>query len=133
MLAKALEGALAKQVTEQGKVVGELAYLAPERLGAEEERIDCRSDIYSLGATVYALLTGRPPFEGRSLPEMLMKVRDEAPEKPKKYQLSISDMFEGAILRMLEKRPEDRFQTPQALIMDLERIAKFQGLTIDPA
>ncbi len=128
MLAKALEGSQAQQITKAGDLVGDVSYMSPERLMGQDDQIDCRSDIYSLGATVYALLTGRPPFEARSLPELVMKVRNEEPEKPKKYQLSIADMFEGVVLRMLSKRPEDRFQTPTALVQDLERVGKFQGL-----
>lgn len=128
MLAKALEGAKAQQITKAGELVGDVSYMSPERLMGQDELVDCRADIYSLGATVYALLTGRPPFEARSLPELVMKVRNEDPEKPKKYQLSIADMFEGVVLRMLSKRPEDRFQTPTALVQDLERVGKFQGL-----
>ena len=130
MLAKALEGSQAQQITKAGELVGDVSYMSPERLLGQEQLIDCRSDIYSLGATVYALLTGRPPFEARSLPELVMKVRSDEAEKPKKYQLSIADLFEGVVLRMLSKRPEDRYQTPTALVHDLERVGKFQGLQI---
>ena len=130
MLAKSLELNPAEQITRPGQLIGEIAYLAPERTGGEQE-IDCRSDIYGLGATVYALLTGRPTFEANSLPELIRKIREEEPEKPKTYQLSIADMFEGVVMRMLSKRPEDRFQSPDALLQDLERIGKFQGITIE--
>ena len=81
-------------------------------------------------ATVYALLTGRPPVEGGNLPELIMKIRDEEPQRPKEFQLSIDDMFEGIVLRMLAKRPEDRFQEPADLVTELERIAMFQNLEV---
>ena len=129
MLAKAMEGALAEQVTRPGELVGDLAYMSPERTRGAIG-VDCRSDIYSLGATVYALLAGRPPHEGGSIPEMLHKIREEEPVKPKKYQLAIADQFEGAVLRMLAKRPEDRHQTPNELLADLERVAKYQGVAL---
>ncbi len=127
MLAKALEGTKVEQITQPGQLIGPIPFMPPERtLGSSD--VDCRADIYSLGATVYALLTGRPPVEGGNLPELIMKIRDEEPQRPKDFQLSIDDMFEGVVLRMLAKRPEDRYQEPSDLVTELERIAKFQNL-----
>jgi serine/threonine-protein kinase len=129
MLAKAMSGTLARQVTRPGQLVGDVLYMSPERTRSEAE-VDGRSDIYSLGATVYAVLTGRPPFEGSSLPEIVTRIRQAQPEKPKKYQLSVPDLFEGVVLRMLAKRPEDRFQTPTDLLKDLERVGRYQGMSL---
>jgi serine/threonine protein kinase len=129
MLAKALEGVMAKQVTRPGELVGNLAYMSPERT-RDDMGIDTRSDIYGLGATVYALLTGRPPFEGTSLVDTISKIRTAEPVKPKKFQLSIPDLFQDIVLKMIAKRPEDRYQTPSELIHDLERVAKFNGITL---
>ena len=130
MLAKALEGTLAEQITRPGELIGDIAYMSPERTRGSTAQVDCRSDIYSLGATVYALLTGRPPFDAGSLPETIMKIRQAEPVKPKRYQLSIPDLLEGTVLKMLAKRPDDRFQNAKALLVELERVAKFQGMTI---
>lgn len=129
MLAKALEGTLAQQITRPGELLGEVRYMAPERTRGTAD-IDGRSDIYGLGATVYGLLTGRPPLEGTSLPDTIMKIRQAEPEKPRKYQLAIPEAFEGTVLRMLAKRPEDRHQTAADLLEDLERVAKFQGVVV---
>ena len=129
MLAKATEGMLAKQVTRPGELIGALAYMSPERTRGDVAA-DTRSDIYGLGATVYALLTGRPPIEGSSLPETIAKIRTAEPTRPKKYQLSIPDLFEGAVMTMLAKRPEDRFQTPTEVLRDLARVAKYSGMTM---
>jgi serine/threonine protein kinase len=129
MFAKALEGTMAQQVTRPGELVGDIFYMSPERTRGGAD-VDARSDIYSLGATVYALLTGRPPHEGNSLPEIVTKIRSVDPVKPKKYQLSIPDLFEGTVLQMLSKRPEERFQSARDLVVQLERVAKFQGMTI---
>lgn len=128
MWAKALEGAQSADVTAAGQVVGDLAYLPLERLTGDKSQIDCRCDIYGLGATVYALLTGRSPFESNSLPELIVKIRSEEPPKPKSFQLSIADLFEGVVLKMLAKRPEDRYETPSAVVKDLERVGKFNGI-----
>ncbi len=129
MLAKAMEGSLAQQITQPGELLGDVRYMSPERTRPSGE-VDGRSDIYSLGATVYALLTGRPPFEGETLVDVITRIRQAEPAKPKKYQLAIPDLFEGTVLRMLAKRPEDRFQTAGNLLADLERVAKFQGLSV---
>jgi serine/threonine protein kinase len=129
MLAKAMEGSMAQQITRPGEIVGDINYMSPERTRGTAD-IDERSDIFSLGALVYALLTGRPPFEGGTLVETITKIRTAEPAKPKKFQLSIPDQFEGTVLRMLAKRPEDRHQKPGDLLVELERVAKFQGMTI---
>jgi serine/threonine protein kinase len=129
LLAKALEGTLAEQITRPGELVGDVCYMSPERTRGSAE-VDGRSDIYSLGATVYALLTGRPPCEGGSLLETITKIRQADPVPPKKFQLSIPDLFAGTVMRMLAKRPDDRFQKPADLLVDLERVAKYQGVTV---
>jgi serine/threonine-protein kinase len=129
LLAKATEGILAEPITSPGELLGEVAYMSPERTRSNSD-VDSRSDIYSLGATIYALLTGRPPCEGGSLVETLTKIRQTEPVKPKKFQLSIPDLFEGTVMKMLAKRPEERFQTPAELLTDLERVARYQGVTV---
>jgi hypothetical protein len=106
-----------------------LLYAAPEQT-REESEIDYRSDIFNLGALCYSLVTGRPPFEGGSLAETITKIRREKPEDPKKYQLAIPKAFEGVILQMLAKRPEDRYQTTAEVLRDLERVLKYQGMTL---
>ena len=128
MLAKALEGTLAETITRPGELIGDISYMSPERTKGSLAEVDGRSDVYSLGATLYALLTGRPPFIGDSLTDTVRKIRQAEPEKPKKYQLSIPDQFEGVVLKMLAKRPEDRYQTAAELLKELERVAKFQGV-----
>jgi serine/threonine protein kinase len=128
MLAKALEGTLAETITRPGELIGDISYMSPERTKGSLAEVDGRSDVYSLGATLYALLTGRPPFIGDSLTDTVRKIRQAEPEKPKKYQLSIPDQFQGVVLKMLAKRPEDRYQTAAELLKELERVAKFQGV-----
>ncbi|HZY87530.1 MAG TPA: FHA domain-containing serine/threonine-protein kinase [Gemmataceae bacterium] len=129
MLAKALEGALAQQHTTPGELVGDVGYMAPERTRGAGE-VDGRSDLYGLGATVYALVTGRPPFAGGSLPEMIAKIRNAEPEKLKKFQMAIPDLFQGTVLKLLAKRPEERFQSAGELLKDLERVGKFAGVSV---
>ena len=129
MLAKALEGSLAKQVTSPGRLLGELPYIPPERT-RDGQLVDSRSDIYGLGATIYALIAGRPPFESDSTSELIRLIRDTEPVAPRKYQLSINEHFEALVLKMLAKRPADRFETPTELLAELERIGKYQGMPL---
>jgi serine/threonine protein kinase len=129
MLAKALEGVMARDVTKPGALIGDIAYMAPERT-AGAGAVDGRSDLYGLGATLYALLTGRPPFSATSLPELIVKIRSVEPEAPKKFQLAISDPFQGAVLKLLAKRPGDRYQTAAELLADLKRVGTFGGASV---
>jgi serine/threonine protein kinase len=129
ILARATQGSLGQQITAPGELVGDVHYTPPERTG-DPAIVDPRSDIYSLGATVYALLTGRPPFEGHSLPETIGLIRTATPVPPRKYQLAIPDLFQDVVLSMLAKRPEDRPGSAADLIQSLERTARFQGLAL---
>ena len=129
MLAKALEGTLARQITQPGQLIGDVAYMSPERTRGHEH-VDGRSDIYGLGATVYALLTGHPPFEGSALPMMIRRIREAEPVEPRQFQLGIPEELEAVVLRMLAKRPEDRYQSPRALLSELTRIANYEGVSV---
>jgi hypothetical protein len=129
MLAKALEGPLATPLTRTGELLGEIEYMSPERTYGNS-RVDARSDIYSLGAAVYALLAGHPPSTGKSRKEILENIRSAAPVRPSAYQPSIPEEFEKTVLKMLAKKPEDRVQTAAHLLVTLERIADEHGLTV---
>ncbi len=78
-LAKALVETLSQQITQPGQLIGDVAYMSPERT-RHTDRVDSRSDIYELGATLYAMLVGQPPFAGPSLPDMIHTVRHEPPD-----------------------------------------------------
>ncbi len=129
ILARATEGMLNRQITAPGELVGDVRYTPPERTG-DSAVVDPRSDLYSLGATVYALLTGRPPFEGHSLPETIAQIRTAEPVPPRKYQLAIPELFQDVVLSMLAKRPEDRPGSAAALLEALERTARYQGFVL---
>ncbi len=128
MLAKALEGELAVQITQPGQLIGEIEYLAPERTMAEGV-IDIRSDLYGLGATCYALLTGHSPAEGKNLTEILQRIRRDIPRPPREFQLAVNEWFQDLIvMRLLAKNPAERFQTPEALLEELDRIGRYNSL-----
>lgn len=128
MLAKALEGTAGEQITQPGELLGDVPYMSPERTRGEP--LDLRSDIYSLGATLYALLTGQPPFDGSNLATLIKQIQEDDPLPPKTMQLSINEGFENLVMKMLAKRPADRYQTPGELFNELARIGKFAGLDV---
>jgi eukaryotic-like serine/threonine-protein kinase len=130
MLAKGLEGHLAKQITRPGEFVGDPNYMSPERVAGTGLPVDGRSDLFSLGATCYALLTGKPPFAGNNLIETLMKIRAAEPLKPSTFQMGIPGPFETVVMKLLEKQPENRYQTADSLVIELERIGNFNGIPL---
>lgn len=127
MLAKAMEGTLAQQLTSPGQILGDIPYLAPEHTKADAS-VDTRSDLYGLGATCYALLTGRAPVAGDTITEMITNSRDVMPDPPKKFQLSVNEMFQDVVMKLLAKNPDHRFATPMDLLQDLLKIGKFNNL-----
>jgi pSer/pThr/pTyr-binding forkhead associated (FHA) protein len=130
MLAKALEGDLAVQLTEPGELLGDVHYLSPERT-YPSATVDERSDLFSLGATLYALLTGRPPFADVSIIETIKKVRAAEVERPRAFQMGVPDAFEGVVLKLLARRPEDRYRSATDLLRELERLARGGGVEVD--
>ncbi len=116
-LAKALDDSQAA-LTRPGEIVGDYQYLAPEQLSGQP--VDARADLYSLGATLYTILTGRPPFTG-PIAELLSRILNERPVPPTRYHLSIPAAVEGVILRLIAKRPEDRYESATALLRDMRR------------
>jgi len=129
MQATAIEGTTAERVMRAGASVGEMAYMSPERTASDAD-VDGRSDIYSLGATLYALLAGRPPLEDKSPSSLVARIRDQKPKSLKEFHPAIPGPLESLIMRMLAKRPEDRFQTPADLLEELERIGRDHGLNV---
>jgi len=124
ILAKALSGALAKEVTVGDDFLGDVRYQAPEQVGAEGV-VDGRADIYSLGALVYALMTGKPPFEGRTPLDTALLIMQRPPTPPRKVNPNIPAPLESIVLQMLAKKIEDRFQTAADLLAELEQLPKF--------
>jgi hypothetical protein len=117
-LAKALDDSQAA-LTRPGEIVGDFQYLAPEQLSGQP--VDARADLYSLGATLYTILTGRPPFTG-PITELLPRILNERPVPPTRYHLSIPAAVEGVILKLLAKRPEDRYDSATALLREMRRV-----------
>ena len=107
--------------TLPGSALGTPAYMSPEQARGDLDRLGPRSDVYSLGATLYCLLTGRPPFEGDDIGELLRKVQrgDFAP--PRQLDPTIDPALEAVCLKAMATEPEDRYATCRALADDIER------------
>jgi serine/threonine protein kinase len=112
------EGGRNGDLTDTGDILGTLQYLAPECL---QGQADARSDIYSLGLTLYELLTLQAPFRETHPAKLLKQVSDQEPPRPRKVNRAIPRDLETIILKAIAREPERRYQTAGALAEDLER------------
>ncbi len=96
-------------ITQAGTIMGTPYYMAPEQ-AKDFSKVDERSDIYSLGVTVYRMLTGRVPFEGKSPLEVMLNASKEQAVPVRSLRPEVPEAFEAAVARMMAKDPEDRYQ-----------------------
>ncbi|MGE4142513.1 MAG: protein kinase [Planctomycetota bacterium] len=108
-----------QSLTQSGTLVGTPSYMSPEQ--ALGERGDERSDVYGLGAVLYHALTGRPPFDARTVLALLDQILHQAPEPPARRAPAISPWLDELCLRALRKAPAERFQSAAELAEALER------------
>lgn len=114
------------RITHTGETIGTPRYLAPESIDSKAADPDQRSDVYSLGMTLYETVTRQPAFDGDSTEEILLKVLNDEPARPRSLVPALPRDLETIILRATAKRPNDRYPDAAALADDLERFA--QGL-----
>ncbi len=109
------------QMTLPGTPIGTPAYMSPEQAFPEAGRLGPATDIYSLGATLYQILTGWVPFPDTNLGSLLRKVREGDFSRPRRVLRSIPKPLEAICLKAMAQRPEDRYDTAKVLAEDLER------------
>lgn len=117
------------QLTATGGVIGTVEYMSPEQ--AQGRRVDKRSDIYSLGAVMYVMLTGRPPFSGKSALDVAQKHKYGQFDSPRRIVPEIPHWLDEVVCKCLEKNPDNRYPDAYVLQLRLQEIPKKVGLTKD--
>ncbi len=111
----------ATNLTVSGDIVGTLRYMSPEQVTGQRRLLDQHTDIYSLGATLYELLTLRPAFPGTDRQRLVHQIVEEEPAAPRRIRPAIPRDLETVVLKAMAKAPEARYATAQALADDLRR------------
>jgi len=124
-IARATTSGEGTRLTATGAAIGTPTYMSPEQCAGDRD-IDGRSDLYSLGAMAYQMLTGEPPFSGSSTPAVMVKHVTETPVPPRERRPDIPRDLELIVLKLLEKDPANRFATGQ------DAIAALDGARVDP-
>ncbi len=116
-----LEEATAKQnQTAKGLIMGTVNYMSPEQ--AKGEKVDQRTDIFSLGAVIYELIAGRTPFQGNSMSETFANLIKIDPQPLSRYASNVQDELQRIVSKTLRKNKDDRYQTMKGLLADLKAL-----------
>lgn len=108
-------------LTMQGQVVGTPAYMSPEQAAGRLDLIDHRTDIYGLGAILYEILTGQPPFVGSTTVEVLLAAQRGDPPAPREIAPDVPGVLEAICIRALSKDPEQRFSSAGDLALEVQQ------------
>ena len=117
-------------LTATGTSIGTPAYMAPEQSAGES--VDHRADLYSLGVMAYEILTGHPPFEGRSAQQLLAAHATQTPEPIERRRASVPPALASLVMRLLEKNPADRPQTAEFVLAALDAVPDVTSTTPVP-
>lgn len=124
--------ALDSGLTQSGQILGTPSYMSPEQAAGRVEQVGVPADVYSLGAVLYCLLTGRPPFQAASVVETLRQVQESDPPSPRLFDATIPRDLETICLKCLAKPIAQRYPTAQALAGDLTRFLNGEPILARP-
>ena len=131
-LAKPLSNLDGEQITQEGTITGSPLYMSPEQAIGDHEP-DARSDIYSLGAVLYFLLTGRPPFDDEKPMKVLIAHAHQPPQPPSQHNRDVPDDIDLIVMRCLQKSPAERFQSATELAAAIDDCDDFGRWTRESA
>jgi serine/threonine protein kinase len=118
-------------LTQPGAMIGTPEYMSPEHIG--NDRLDFRSDLYSLGILMYQLLVGRTPFEACSLMELFDHHRQTRPDLPSRQVAGLPEWADELVMKLLQKDPSERFQTADEVVCFIDkRMCGREGIVTDP-
>lgn len=120
-----------ERLSRAGEIVGTPEYLSPEQ-AAGAAALDARSDIFSLGAVLYELLTGAPPFRGDGLQGLLRSIREDEPALPRRRQPGVPRDLQNVCLKALEKDPSRRYASAAEMAGDLRRFLAHEPVLAEP-
>ncbi|MEM9801563.1 MAG: serine/threonine-protein kinase [Planctomycetota bacterium] len=126
---------LASSVTTAGEIVGTLAYMSPEQIVGDPDRIDARTDVYALGVLLFRLLTGTAPLEldGLSLPKAALRLSQAEPRRAGDVDRTLRGDVETILATALAREPERRYATVDALAADVRRVLADEPIAARPA
>lgn len=132
-IARDLHHELGSTISHEGQILGTPALMAPEQARGDVQAVDARSDIYALGATMYVTITGRPPFRGEGLVDILHAVIHDDPPFPRRFVANLPRGVEALILRCMRKRQDDRFASMREVVDAIDRcLSDTQSTTLSP-